>query len=271
MSKYFDQLKPLVKIPLLNDFDKVFANIEDYEKECDELNQAIQSKEPYKAMLSLIQSSDKIKELVVLLLAVRIKDMYSKTGFKTIDELSMDDWMQLISESGVVEFLKDCKIRDIYSYLAGIEVGLDTSSRKNRFGDYFENIVYEILNYDTNVTNIRKQVEMEHLAEELGIDYTGKNKKLDFVFECNNKVYLLETNLYNTKGSKISATSGEYREFDENIRKYHKLEFMWITSGEGWKSHSKVFDLNSKSLSYFITLDQLADYDYKISNIIREN
>lgn len=271
MNKYFNKLKPLVSISNLNDFEKVLKNIKEYKSECENLNVLISSNDPYKELESLIESNPKIKEVLLLLLAVRQKDIYNKTGYESIEQTSTSDWIKMIKESEFVEFLRSADIKDVYTYLCGVEVGMDTNARKNRSGMILENIVQELLINDEELENVRSQVAFSEITEKYGIDYFGTSKKIDFVFDYDNTTYLVEVNCYNTNGSKVNAISEDYRAFEQMLRKVKGLEFIWITAGPGWKQSSAEFDKNSTELSYFLTVEQLQDYDNKISNILQKN
>ena len=46
-----------------------------------------------------------------------------------------------MSESGLFELLQNHLISNLYDYVLGVEVGLDSNSRKNRGGFLMENLV----------------------------------------------------------------------------------------------------------------------------------
>lgn len=56
------------------------------------------------------------------------------------------------------------------------------------------------------------------------------------MFKFGDKVYLGETNFYNTGGSKLNEVAKSYILLDERIAKVPNLEFFWITDGDGWKT-----------------------------------
>ena len=67
------------------------------------------------------------------------------------------------------------------------------------------------------------------------IESLGKDLKcFDFVIKTNKKTYLIETNFYNTKGSKPNEVARAYTDIAPKINKYDKYEFVWITDGQGW-------------------------------------
>jgi type II restriction enzyme len=112
----------------------------------------------------------------------------------------------------------------------GVEVGLDTNARKNRGGTNMEKAVSNLfltnrIPFDREV----KHTEYKSLTS-LGVD----TKQFDFVIETPGKIYLIETNFYNSGGSKLNEVARAYSELAPKINKYKTFEFVWITDGKGW-------------------------------------
>ena len=70
--------------------------------------------------------------------------------------------------------------------------------------------------------------EIESLGEDL--------KRFDFVIKTLKKTYLIETNYYNSGGSKLNEVARSYADVAVKINKYPNYEFVWITDGKGWLS-----------------------------------
>ncbi len=64
----------------------------------------------------------------------------------------------------------------------------------------------------------------------LGVDV----KRFDFVIKSKQKLYLIETNFYNSGGSKLNETARSYSDVAHKINQYDNYEFVWITDGQGW-------------------------------------
>lgn len=60
-------------------------------------------------------------------------------------------------------------------------------------------------------------------------------KVFDFMFQFEGKVYLGETNFYNSGGSKLNEVAKSYLLLNGRLSKVPNLEFVWITDGGGWK------------------------------------
>ena len=61
-------------------------------------------------------------------------------------------------------------------------------------------------------------------------------KRFDFVIQTKKKTYLIETNFYNSGGSKLNEVARAYTDIAQKINQYKKFEFIWITDGQGWLS-----------------------------------
>ena len=61
-------------------------------------------------------------------------------------------------------------------------------------------------------------------------------KRFDFVIATPIKTYLIETNFYNTGGSKLNEVARAYSDIAPKINRYSNYEFIWITDGQGWFS-----------------------------------
>jgi type II restriction enzyme len=118
----------------------------------------------------------------------------------------------------------------LVDYVFGIEVGLDTNTRKNRGGKNMEKKVARI--FKNNSIDFQEQVKHTDFPEllSLGIDV----KQFDYAIQTKKKTYLIETNYYNTGGSKLNETSRAYTDIAAKINQYSNFEFVWITDGKGW-------------------------------------
>ena len=61
-------------------------------------------------------------------------------------------------------------------------------------------------------------------------------KRFDFVIKTKCKTYLIETNYYNSGGSKLNEVARAYSDVAPKINRYPNYEFVWITDGQGWLS-----------------------------------
>ncbi len=147
-------------------------------------------------------------------------------------------YADFIVETGIVDMLS--KLKDVVDYARGVEVGLDSNTRKNRSGKS------AVLAFQPCINALTAKIpDLGYLQEATYSNISGLGLQLpekyqdvrwDFVlFSKSNpkKMLLSEINHYGTSGSKPSAISREYTERFREL-KDHGLEFLWVTDGFGW-------------------------------------
>lgn len=152
---------------------------------------------------------------------------------------SYADYAEFLRKSGLLELLKDKKIKSLVDYAIGIEVGMDTNARKSRSGKIMEAIVEEyikLLDIEYN-----SQIKNGDIDKKYGTTLCsiGKaTKKFDFVYKSknDNKIIVMEVNYYGTQGSKPNETAKSYIELNNKIKVMDNVKFVWITDGKGWLS-----------------------------------
>ena len=176
-------------------------------------------------------------EVLDILIAVRNKK--TKTFNNNGKIVSLESYftspksiLEYICETRLAEVFKNKEITNLVDYVFGIEVGLDTNARKNRGGDNMSKAVS--LFFDKGGIFYKREVNSTLFLdiESLGVDV----KRFDFVIKTKRKTYLIETNFYNTGGSKLNEVARAYSEVAPKINQYENYEFVWITDGQGWLS-----------------------------------
>ena len=150
---------------------------------------------------------------------------------------SIEDYANFLKKSGLLELLQNRKIKNLVDYVIGIEVGLDSNSRKNRSGKIMEDIVEEF--FKVSGIEYYKQIKYAEIDEKFGTNFCsiGKaTKKFDFVFRSknNNDLIVMEVNCYGTQGSKPNETAKGYIELNNKVKGIQGAKFVWITDGNGW-------------------------------------
>ena len=106
-------------------------------------------------------------------------------------------------------------LSNLYDYVTGVEVGLDSNDRKNRGGQQMEKLVESFLKR-AGVT-YRKEMYLADAEEIFGLDLSAisaggtSTKRFDFVVKTANKVFGIETNFYASGGSKLNETARSYK------------------------------------------------------------
>lgn len=220
------------------DFDKVTTNVNAIAIKLHQLNYLIGKEDIATAIKELWEENSSVFDVLEILIAVR--SQHDKKAIDRSGKLkSLKDFFK--TPEGVIEYIEDTGLKDVFSskrvtnlvdYVFGVEVGLDSNTRKNRGGDIMAKQVAEIFTH--NGISFRQEVDS---TEFNGLGILGKDKKrFDFVIECKNKTYLIEVNFYNGGGSKLNEVARAYSELAPKINQCPNYEFVWVTDGGGWTS-----------------------------------
>lgn len=261
MTKY-EKLKPMYSVHTLVDFSKVLNDIEKYYDTCKKMNILLKEPENFVInLMNLLDNDEKVIEIISLIHAIQYRDFTKKTGIATKSQIRSADIVTFCEETGFLSFLTTSKINDIYSYIAGCSVGLDSNARKNRSGKEMSGIVLELLSNDHNIEHIEQEITIDKLNERYNynVKLSANNKRFDFSFIYKNKLYLVEANQYKGGGSKINEVSRSYRKMNDEIQKIKNVEFVWITDGRGWESAKNDFQLNCDKIKYFMVTKEIEE------------
>jgi type II restriction enzyme len=136
------------------------------------------------------------------------------------------------------------EITDLYAYLLGVEVGLDSNARKNRSGEIFQQLVFLLL---------KKKLKNKDLVikpEDHSIQ-TGRNKRADFVIHYDGRPRIaVECNFYNTTGSKPIETANAYIDLQRKIREKGGCSFIWITDGPAWEKMRQTVNQSFREIDF---------------------
>lgn len=266
------------------DFSKVYLNIKDYERHLNLLNSLIGKENIEEEFVDLINEYPEIMKSIPILLATHeykfhiinsstvdmlssIKDKDFKFleekficyDFKEIDK-PINNYAVFLKNSGLFDLISNRKIKNLVDYAIGIEVGLDSNSRKNRSGKIMEDLVEEFIK--KLGIPYQKQMKYKDIDKEYGTNLCAirkATKKFDFVFKSpsNNELIVMEVNFYGTQGSKPNETAKSYVELNNEINKLNGVKFVWITDGNGWnKSRLNLEDAYDK-IEHLYTIKDL--------------
>jgi type II restriction enzyme len=168
---------------------------------------------------------------------------------------SVGDLVDFCDKSGIIDLLG--RIKDLYTYLTGVEVGLDSNARKNRSGKIFEQIVELFLK-----SELKKLGKDYYLKCEDSSIKIGKSKRIDFVVYKNHRPLIaIECNFYWWSGGKGIEVAGSYADLQRRF-KDKGLEFIWVTDGPGWSG------MKSTLISAFEDIDFLLNYRILEKNFV---
>ena len=254
------------------DFNKIYKLADKYKIELNILNSLVGSKNIEEEFENIIIKYPETLQVIPSLLAVRsneiyVKDITNEYLFK-FDKMvySIEDYIKFMRETGLFDLLQNHIINNLYDYLLGVEVGLDSNGRKNRGGDLMENLVEDYIikaGYIKN-NNYFKEMYTSEIEDKYNIDLSllkgevEATKRWDYVIKTNNQIYVIETNFYSSKGSKLNETARSYELIANKVKQIDGLTFIWITDGIGWK-HAKL-SLN-ETFNVLETLYNINDLD----------
>ena len=276
MSRNFNQWLGNFKSSISNygyyvDFEKIYKSAEKYKVELNILNSLIGSKSIEDDFKNILKKYPETLKVIPLLLAVRsneifIKDTTNEFRFR-FDKMvySVDNYIKFMRETGLFELLQNHIINNLYDYLLGVEVGLDSNGRKNRGGHLMEDLVESFIikaGYEKN-KNYFKEMYLSDIEKKWNLDLSemsGNNtstKRFDFVIKTNNQVYVIETNFYSSGGSKLNETARSYKMLAEESKKVAGVTFIWFTDGLGWKSARKNLEETFNELETLYSINDL--------------
>ncbi len=250
MKRDFDKWLSKFKKSISNytyyvDFEKIYKNVDKVKVELNILNSLIGSKNIEKEFEQILLKYPETLECIPLLLAVRsreifVKDEINEYLFK-FDKMvySVKDYIRFMNESGLFDLLQNHIINNLYDYVLGIEVGLDSNGRKNRGGHLMEDLVESYIK-KAGIKEYYKEMYLNEIEEKWNLDLSamsGDNvstKRFDFVIKTDKQVYVIETNFYSSGGSKLNETARSYKMLAEESQKVKGVTFLWFTDGLGW-------------------------------------
>lgn len=256
------------------DFDKVKNNVAQIEIKLNQLNYLLGKDNLTQAVCELYKECPNAFSVLEILIAVRQKEQK-----KTLNEqgqvvllnsylISPDKIIEFLENTGLSDIFRDKNIKSLVDYVFGIEVGLDTNARKNRGGDNMSKAVQYLFN-NADIY-YKKEVRNTIFAEieSLGADV----KQFDFVIKTNSKTYVIETNYYNSSGSKLNEVARAYTDVAPKINQYPNYEFVWITDGQGWHSAKNKLQEAYTQIPSVYNLSTLPNFIEKIKSegIIRD-
>lgn len=230
------------------DFDKVHRNVESIKVELNILNSLIGSKNIESEFEALLEKYPEILKCVPLLLAVRANEIYAIDGdgeftykFKK-PNLPVEQYKVFMRKTGLFDLMSNHIINNLVDYATGVETGLDSNGRKNRGGHLMENLVESFIKKAGFVKDETyfKEMYIHQIIKKWNIDLTsisnqGKmEKRFDFIIKTPDMIYGVETNFYDSSGSKLNETARSYKTLALETDTIDGFTFVWFTDGKGW-------------------------------------
>lgn len=278
MKREFEEWLKKFKISISDynyyvDFEKIYRNMDKVKIELNILNSLIGSKNIEEEFKKIIIKYPETLKCVPLLLAVRSNEIFIKDNYKEnifrFDKMnySTEKYIEFMEQSGLFDLLQNHIIKNLYDYILGVEVGLDSNARKNRGGHLMENLVEEYIikaGFIKEETYF-KEMYLKEIEKKWNLDLSamsGNNvstKRFDFVLKTNNQVYVIETNFYggNCSGSKLNETARSYKMLAQEARLVEGVTFIWITDGTAWNNARKNLEETFNELDTIYNINDL--------------
>lgn len=246
------------------DFRKVETNVERVSIRLNQLNYLLGKCDLEAAVRRLFAENPSAFDISVFEILIATRDgknrkiLDEKGKTRALGEFfdSAESVLRFIEGTGLGAVFRDRKISNLTDYVFGVEVGLDSNTRKNRSGNRMEE---EIANrFRRAGISFRTEVCSSALPriQSLGADL----KCFDFVVEMRGKTYLIEVNYYNCGGSKPNEVARAYSELAPKIETYPEFEFVWITDGNGWRSSKNKIEEAYRLIRNVYNLATLDDF-----------
>ena len=228
------------------DFEKIYKNAEKLRIEINILNSLIVDKNIERDFGEILDKYPQCLKAIPILLAIRKSEIYCEDlagsvnyNFKKLTQ-TKEQYKYFMRETGLFDMLQNHIINNLYDYVLGIEVGLDSNGRKGRGGDCMENLVEQYI-IGAGV-EYKKEMYLSAVEKEYNIDLSPisaqgtSTKRWDYVVKTDSCIYDIETNFYASNGSKLNETARSYKMIAEEAKEIPGFKFVWITDGNGWCS-----------------------------------
>lgn len=248
------------------DFEKVKQKVNKISVKLNQLNYLIGKDDLFAAVRDIFDENPKAFDVLDILIAVR-KNKNVKTFNRKGEIVSLisyfkssDEIYEYITDTGLGGIFRNKNITNLVDYVFGVEVGLDTNARKNRGGENMAKAVAVL--FENSKIYYKKEVVSTSFPE---IESLGSDiKRFDFVIRTKRKTYLIETNFYNTGGSKLNEVARAYSDLAPKINKYPEYEFVWVTDGQGWNSAKNKLEEAFSIIPSVYNLTSIEDFIKKI-------
>ena len=227
-------------------FSKVYENVERLKIEINILNSLVGSQDIEQDFERVIARYPECLKVIPILLAVRGNEIYCQDENGSVNYrfdqqiLTVDQYKYFMRHTGLFDMLQNHVVSNLYDYVTGVEVGLDSNGRKNRGGHQMEDLV-EVYLRKAEV-EYYKEMYLSEIESRWGVDLSAisadgiSTKRWDFVVKTPACTYVIETNFYTSGGSKLNETARSYKMIAEEARGIAGVKFIWITDGGGWTS-----------------------------------
>jgi type II restriction enzyme len=170
----------------------------------------------------------------------------------TINEV--EEYLTFMKNSGL--FIIFESIKNLYDYVLGVEVGMDTNARKNRSGQAMENLISPVLRQISTELGCKLLIQPRfgELSRHSNVPDDLADRTADYILFKNNKFVNIEVNYFTGGGSKVEEIIPSYIN-RKNILEQYGWSFIWITDGNAWTKSIKQLTIAFKDFDYIFNID----------------
>lgn len=253
-------------------FPKVYNNVNEIKIPLSIMNSLIGSDNIRSDFLVLLNQYPEILKVVPILIAKRlestiiIKDAKKDYYFNfSRGDYTNEQYADFLENTGIFHLLQKHIVSNLFDYVTGVEVGLDTNSRKNRTGHIMDNVVLKYLEAQGFVLgeDLFKKIHQTEIEKHFKVDLSAitppneMEKYFNYVIKANRKIYLIKTNFYSNSSSKLTEKIQIYKTMAERIKEIQNVEFVWITDGLGWMRSKKTLKDAFDILNHIYNINDL--------------
>lgn len=232
------------------EFATVYKKAEECKIELNMMNALIGSDNIEDEFRQMVEKYPSVLKCIPILIAKREMTVFCMDGdgsfnfnFKQMN-YSIDDYVMFMRKTGLFDLMEKHILGNLYDYVIGVEVGLNSNGRKNRGGHLMESLVESYIQKAGFIKNKTyfKEMYLSDLERMTGLDLSNLSnsgntaKRFDYVLISDKSVYACECNFYASGGSKLNETARSYKTLALESKGINGFKFVWFTDGIGWWS-----------------------------------
>lgn len=261
----------------LVDWDKISNYMEKYKVELNILNSIIGSKNFEQELKEILRKYPEVLKVIPILVATRDRRFQLIQNFidgenniieynfkkRDLSDEEINKIINFVEKTGLKDFLKNNLRNNLYDYVTGVEVGMDTHARKNRSGKAMELALKPIIEEIISRLDINDRIDIifqkkfKYLTKnyDIPISLEIKNRRADFILvKDNTRVINIEVNFYAGSGSKPQEIVDSYINRQNDLYN-DSIDFIWITDGDGLREQINQTKKAFEKIDYFLNLD----------------
>ncbi len=234
-----------------------------------ELSKLVGKNKIKEEFVNLCKKKPWIIKCIPCLLAVRntnISGINFKFDFNdfNLSQKRIEELTYFMEQTGLFKLLNH-NINNLFDYLLGVEVGLNSNARKNRTGKLMEDLVEDYIKKAGFIKDQTyfKQINLIKLFEKFNNkeNYYKKeldfNKRFDFAIKTSKNLYVCECNFYSQPGSKPNEVARSYLLLAKQYENISNIKFVWFTDGIGWISSKNILKNTFLNVRHIYSIDDL--------------